>query len=75
MGDIEKVISCINFGTWRFHSCPGAPWQEQTKLHDAEIWHDHRCDGNCDATRHVEKFRAEGRLAGKPRHKIRAATG
>jgi hypothetical protein len=67
VGDIMEVIGCFSFGQW--HGIP-----DRTKLHNALVRHDPRCDGNCDATWKIEELRAEGRLVGKPRHQIRAAT-
>jgi hypothetical protein len=73
VGDAVKIFACIQFGEWRWHPGHVDHWQA-TKLHNAEIRHHPQCDGNCDATRAVEQTRAEGRLVGKPRHQIRAAT-
>ena len=73
--DYSWAIACLSFGEWRFHDCPGAPWQQETRLHNAEIRHHPRCGGYCSATRNLEVVRAQGRLVGKPRHRIRAAIG
>ena len=72
MGEIPEILACINFGEWRWHD-DGADLV--TKLHNAVVRHHRKCDGNCDATKAVEMVRTQGRLVGKPRHQIRAATG
>lgn len=62
------IVACINWGEWRGDVLFGM------KLHNSVIQHHPQCNGNCDATHSVERLREEGRLIGKPRHKLRAAT-
>lgn len=74
MHNLDHFVICAKFGEYRWRGIPAVFGGATLELHNSVIRHDPRCDGNCEATRDVERLRAENRLIGKPRHCVRAAT-